>query len=726
MSEQALYDILTEDTPTEIPWEKAAAQFVKLKMASGGLLPEEIDELHEVARMVEAEKAAAAQATAEEMDKAQKAGLLSGARSAISGDIARAENIRRKRGERIGKQVGTAAGMAAGGMAGKKLVGGPAGTLGGAALGALLGYGTGKTVGEEMDRSKIKKQFKVIPNKPKAAEISKESGLMQPDQPRAKDVIPGRGPEAREARSALRDKLREGCPMAQGQEKTSDFEKDAWGTGGADLSHDKKSLEFYQSETGRPVSSKAGEEPWFHSDLPPALRKKIQYSQEPVGERSTAHGATLSVPIDTVLANPSLSKHLPKGFKKEARIFGRGLDEETISESGTPYDVRQRVLESYLKDKSQEEPTSRLRALGGGALIGGGLGGLVGGLSGGRPSLPGALIGGGVGAGLGALTGHGLRQADIAEIGRSKAELEGGDLPTALAGRIGDVRRSERSAEETRRYNEEAARDRRHREHMDTLRGTPKYGQAAVIEMMMAKKAELAKWAQDEPMDVEDDGIPVDAPVEPAVEPMESPEALEEFLAAQQEANEAEFFRQRAEEAQMAAQQAMEAADQAQAQAEQTQQQAEMQAQDHAMQQDANAQQTAMAQQQAQMASQDAVTARDEALMAQQQNIQMRQAVTDFRQALMNLISQDPTQAMPPPMAPTGPMPGAEQAAAGPPAEAGPPGPPEGAPPEGAPPGPPGAEGAPPPPEAGGPPQGGPPAGPPPGAAPPPAGPPQG
>lgn len=595
MSDQALYDILTEDTPTEIPWEKAAAQFVKLKMASGGLLPEEIEELHEVA------KTAGVQATSDEIEKAQKSGLLSGARSAVSGDIRRAEDIRRKRGERIGKNVGSLAGALGGGLVGKKLVGGPAGALGGAALGTVLGYGGGKMLGEEADRAKIRQRFSVLPNTDKAAEIEKQT------------------------------------------EKTSDFEKDA-------------------------------------------------------------------------------------------KIFGRSLDEETISEPGTPYDVRQRVLQNYLQEKSQEAPTSKLHALGGGALIGGSLGALTGGLAGGRPSLPGALAGLGIGGGLGALTGAGLRSADIAEIGRSKAELEGGDMPAALAGRVGAARRRERVQEELQRHRERMDTERRHREHMDTLQGKPKFGQAAVVEMMMAKRAELAKQAQDEPpAPPEDEGIPVDAPVEPAVEPMETPEALEEFLAAQQQANEAEFYRQKAEEAQAVAQQATEAADQAQAQAEQTQQQADMQAQDHAMQQDANAQQTAMAQEQAQMASQDAVTARNEALNAQQQNIQMRQAVTDFRQALMNLIAQDPTQMVPPPIAPTGPMPGTEQAAAGPPAEAGPPGPPEGAPPEGAPPGPPGAEGGPPPPEAGGPPAAGPPSGvmppgaaPAPGAPPPPAGPPQG
>jgi len=43
-------------------------------------------------------------------------------------------------------------------------------------------------------------------------EYRKTAGLLQPAQPRAKDVIKGRGPEKRKARAMLRDKLREGCP----------------------------------------------------------------------------------------------------------------------------------------------------------------------------------------------------------------------------------------------------------------------------------------------------------------------------------------------------------------------------------------------------------------------------------------------------------------------------------------------------------------------------------
>ena len=51
-------------------------------------------------------------------------------------------------------------------------------------------------------------------------QIEKVAGLLRPEQPRARDIIKGRGPEKRRARTALRDKLRAGCP-------TADLEKDA-------------------------------------------------------------------------------------------------------------------------------------------------------------------------------------------------------------------------------------------------------------------------------------------------------------------------------------------------------------------------------------------------------------------------------------------------------------------------------------------------------------------
>jgi len=222
----------------------------------------------------------------------------------------------------------------------------------------------------------------------------------------------------------------------------------------------------------------------------------------------------------------------------------------------------------------------------------------------------------------------------------------------------------------------------------------------------------MGKFAQDEEL-----------PIQPEPEDEEGFEngeetPVDEFLDAQQALNEAEFFRERAAEAEEAAEAAQEQIQMLQDQLQQMQEQTSAKDQADAQQQQAMTNQAQMAAQKADMAGQDAVMARDESLQAQQQNIALRQAITSYRQQLMDLLAQDPTQMMPPPAVPEGPMPGMEGA------------PPEGAPPEEAPPegGPPPAEGGPPGPPPGMAPPGplpGPP-GPPPGLPPPPAGPPAG
>ena len=224
----------------------------------------------------------------------------------------------------------------------------------------------------------------------------------------------------------------------------------------------------------------------------------------------------------------------------------------------------------------------------------------------------------------------------------------------------------------------------------------------------------------------EDAEIPIESGL-PGNEPEEEDEdgdPLEGFLAAQQQANEADFFRQQADEAAARAEQLEEQAEMLEQQNQQLQQQAQMAQQQGEQQSQMSQQQTQMAQQQSQMAQQDAVQARDESLGVQQQNIAMRQAITQYRQQLMDLLAQDPTAELGPPPAPQTPMmgvpPGAGPEQGGPPPEeGGPPGPEQGGPPgpeQGGPP--PGMEGAPPegmPPEM----QGGPPSGPPPMQAPP-------
>jgi len=57
--------------------------------------------------------------------------------------------------------------------------------------------------------------------------IGKSAGMMRPDQPRAKDLVSGRGPEARAARMAIREKLREGCPVGEEIDKQLGIKKAA-------------------------------------------------------------------------------------------------------------------------------------------------------------------------------------------------------------------------------------------------------------------------------------------------------------------------------------------------------------------------------------------------------------------------------------------------------------------------------------------------------------------
>lgn len=500
---QELYNLLKEGENREIPWHVAAEHLLKLKIASGGLLTEDIRELHEAAMQIKEAGVQSEPISKEELQQAVKSGYLSGVRSTVSGDMARRNAIARKRGERAGKTMGSLAGAAGG-----ALVGGPKHRLTGAALGTLLGYTAGKGIGEEVDARRMRPNVKPLE---KNSDFGKEA-------------------------EAKKDKGPNPVPLLAGGAAAG-----ALAGGGVHAVQRAQALR----------------------DVAEALGKKT---------------STLS--------------HLGKGIK-----------------SGT--------------------------------------------------TLKAALTGAGVGA-LGGAAAHLIRKK------------------------------------------------------------------------MKKKKAEIEKQAQEPMAPIQDEAIPVEAPVVPQLDPMQEAaqqaalagkmDPVDVLLQAQQALNEAEFFRQKAEEAEMAASQEAERADMAEGQLQQTSEMADQQAQEGAMREEQTAQQAQMATEQAQMASQDSVQARNEALAAQHQNIALRQAVTNFRQSLMDLVAQDPTQLLGPPAAPQGPMPmgpeagpppGPEMAPGGPPPpEAGGP-PPEMAPPGAPPPGPPME--APPPPGPPGPPPGPPMGGPPPG-----------
>jgi hypothetical protein len=120
-------------------------------------------------------------------------------------------------------------------------------------------------------------------------------------------------------------------------------------------------------------------------------------------------------------------KRLNKGAKpiaKTARIFGEkdtDLPRETMGEAAIPYKYRRAVYEDYLKHKAASKPTSRLRALGGGAVGGGAVGAALGHrLGGGR----GAAVGGALGAVGGAIGGGVTRIVQKRRIAKAKRILE--------------------------------------------------------------------------------------------------------------------------------------------------------------------------------------------------------------------------------------------------------------------------------------------------------------
>lgn len=140
MSEERLYALLSEGSNSEPPWTSRAEQFLRLKVASGGLLADEADAI-KLARDQEALKTSL-------QDAAQR-GILSGVSTAARERITHPEKLRRTRGERYGKELGTLGGAAAGYHFGKGH--GVAGKAVGAALGAALGRGAGKVVGQDID-----------------------------------------------------------------------------------------------------------------------------------------------------------------------------------------------------------------------------------------------------------------------------------------------------------------------------------------------------------------------------------------------------------------------------------------------------------------------------------------------------------------------------------------------------------------------------------------------
>ncbi|CAB4131623.1 hypothetical protein UFOVP276_48 [uncultured Caudovirales phage] len=145
MSEDALFKALS--TSNQIPWDKAAEHFMYMKIASGGLYVDEIDQLKE----------AAAGLAPEDVQRALDQGTISGIRSSVSQDITNKAKHQRTHGERVGKGVGSIAGLAGGVLAGRG--GHTAGEKAfRAAVGLIGGHEAGKVIGQELDAHKLNKR----------------------------------------------------------------------------------------------------------------------------------------------------------------------------------------------------------------------------------------------------------------------------------------------------------------------------------------------------------------------------------------------------------------------------------------------------------------------------------------------------------------------------------------------------------------------------------------
>jgi len=137
-------------------------------------------------------------------------------------------------------------------------------------------------------------------------------------------------------------------------------------------------------------------------------------------------------------------------LEKTAKIFGAPEPTDMYEEHpGIRHKDRMREFKGYVRGKSKEEPTSLLRAVGGGAAIGGIPSALVGALAGGPLA---SVLAAGIGGSLGALTGLGLRSSDVQEIKRVKGLKGRGAVERDLAKRLSSHMRGKESAKEMREY----------------------------------------------------------------------------------------------------------------------------------------------------------------------------------------------------------------------------------------------------------------------------------
>jgi hypothetical protein len=724
MHEETLFKALSADN--RIPWEKSAEHFMYMKLASGGLLSDEVDLLI---------KTAEGTISPEDIQKAMDQGTLTGVRSSVAQDITSNAKHQRTHGERLGKGVGTLAGIGGGLLTSK----GKGHSIGEkafrAAVGMAVGHQAGKVVGQELDAHRLNKRGSMEKD---ALSLAGHGALMG-----------GLGGAAVGAGlGALSDPEHRGRNALIGAASGGML----GGVGGAGL--------------GRAA------------DLDADLFKINKYhnARLTVDALRAEMGLTGS---RTTKMDPETLRHAEMGL-----FGGRSSAPKVIHPKGDVIDPPESAIKK-LSEVNRDKVAGVLGQIGGWALknprmaagvAGAGLGAITGAAgAAGDPNasmLGGALKGGLVGGGLGAAGAHfgmkamakGGRKAILNVPGKGalsiapKLNEAGGLAPGALNFRpapavmtpkvaaailkqamikegwslrnlfkavpeivppedVGEAAISGGIQEGPAGAINEAAGqagalaghalgERFHVPALGAMAGNmgAKGLSGQLTEGMEAPKTAAAtkllsaihglKKVAEEPrggLSTTDEEAPTgpnefsgnqypinhnEMGAAPEAEPVANidqdlqPDPADAIMALLQKGNESEFHEARADEAQQAASAAEERASMLEGQMQQLLQEIDQVKQEQGG-------QAQMASEQAMMSSQDAMAARTESQAAQQQVMQLRQAITSYRQQLMDLLAQDPTMDAGPPPVPVGPAPGApgmEGAAGGPEGQAMPPG----------------------------------------------------
>jgi hypothetical protein len=696
MHEETLFNALSSGN--QIPWDKAAEHFMQMKMASGGLLVDEVDLLKE---------ASAGNVAPEDIQRALDQGTISGIRSSVAQDITTHAKHQRSHGERLGKGVGTLAGIGGGLLTSK----GKGHSIGEkafrAAVGMAVGHQTGKVVGQELDahrlnkRGSMEKEAALSPLAKKAligGAIGTAGGaafggtLGAPGQPEKKlqgALLGGTMGGVLGASMGLRHHLasEEGLQAQKIKEWADNLH--------ASTAHSPEDILAafgrHKAEAGK-VMHPTGQ----IIDLPESAIKKISAAnrEKVAGVLSQIGGWALKNPrlaagaagaglgaltgAASTIGNPNASM---LGGALKGGVVGGGLGlaaghfgMKAMANRGATASLnmpgRTMSLAPKLNEAGKLAPgalsmTPKMAA----AVLreamikeGWSLRNLFrAGMDAvppedvGEAAVSGGLQDGQAGAineaagQAGALAGHALGEkfhvpalgamaGNLGAKGLSGQLTEGMEAPkTAAANKMMlAIRSFKKTAEEGRN-------------------GLSTTDEQAPVGPNEASGSQFPP-GHDE-MGAAPDAAPI-VNVDQDLQP-DPADALMELL---QKGNESDFHAQRADEAQQDADNAEERASMLENQMQQLLQEIDQVKQE----QGGQAQQ---ASDQAMMASQDAMMARTESQAAQQQVMTLRQAITSYRQQLMDLLAQDPTAAAGPPPVPVAPPPGppgAEGAAAGP------------------------------------------------------------